>query len=78
MKFSIGDMVYTKHDFKIRGILRNINEKDKKCSVQIGDNIVEMNINQLINNPHTIIDNLLYELQELKDNYYDLKKSTHK
>ena len=44
MKFSIGDMVYTKHDFKIRGIIVIINEKDKKCSVQIGDNIVEMNI----------------------------------
>lgn len=76
MKFSVGDMVYTKHDFKVRGHIVEINEEENKCSIQIGDNISEFYINQLISNPHTVIDNLLYEIQELKDNYYDLKKST--
>ena len=86
MSFSKGQMVYSKYDFKIRGniidiaqnvIVNNIVEniysiKDNKTGM-----VYKCNENQLSSNHCEIIDILYEQVEELKSNYYDLKKHSN-
>ena len=86
MSFSKGQMVYSKYDFKIRGNIIDITQnaivntiveniyyiKDNKIG-----NIYKCSENQLSSNPCEIIDILYEQVEELKSNYYDLKKHSN-
>lgn len=86
MSFSKDQMVYSKYDFKIRGniidieqnvIVNNIVEniysiKDNKTGM-----VYKCRENQLSSDPCEIIDILYEQVEELKSNYYDLKKHSN-
>ena len=80
MEYQIGTYVYSKFNYKIRGTIIKIKKEDNKDIMYVIENgslINKLSENQLITNPNEIIDNLLDELSDLRNNYYDLKKSVN-
>ena len=80
MEYPIGTYVYSKFNYKIRGTIIKIKKEDNKDIMYVIENGSLHNTlseNQLITNPNEIIDNLLDELSDLRNNYYDLKKSVN-
>jgi hypothetical protein len=79
MSFSKGQMVYSKYDFNIRGIILDITPVNNivvniySISNDKNNKIYKCNENQITSDPCEIIDILYEQVEELKSNYYDLK-----
>jgi hypothetical protein len=86
MSFLKGQMVYSKYDFKIRGniidIVQNIIANNIIENIySIMDNktykIYKCRENHITLDPCEIIDILYEQVEELKNNYYNLKKRSN-
>lgn len=80
MNLKLSQMVFSKFDFRIKGIIINISDEfnddiETEYKIKnIKDNkIYKFNKFQLTDDPCEIIDLLCEQVDELRNNYYDLK-----